>query len=314
MTLTANEREATNGNAMMSNIRPSIISLLLVTALLVSNVAAFSAPQSSIRQSPLFGVSHPPMKTIQLYANQGFEKERQQRLPLLTRFLSRTAHQVSMQRISKLATKFRRALALVCVSAMLWFGSGASPAYAAPSSAGATIQRVLPSASLDQMVNRYVKDHMFDEDVYDPLESIYREAYQDSTVGRYPKVLKEITSSVIGKEKVAKEHNAVMSTMLDLSKGLQKMGLSEGTAVAVMAGSVVIGTPLFLTVFVSSYISFNKRRLVGGMKKRYGDDYTVDAAAKVADDDDDATDVEDGKRLFYVIRDNCLNVTVAMQS
>jgi hypothetical protein len=238
---------------------------------------------------------------IQLHANRGFEEEIQKRLPLWNRFLSRTANRTSVQRFSKLATKIRRALALVCVSAMLWFGSGtSSPAYAAPSSSsssagGVTIERILPSASLDQMVNRYVKDHMFDEDVYDPLESIYREAYQDSTVGRYPKALKEITTSVIGKEKVAKEHNVVMTTMLDLSKGLQKMGLSEGTAVAVMAGSVVIGTPLILTVFVTSYISFNKRRLVDGMKKRYGDDYTVDAAAKVADDNDDTTDVEDGK-------------------
>jgi hypothetical protein len=42
------------------------------------------------------------------------------------------------------------------------------------------------SPSLDTIVHRYVKDHMFDDDVYDPVESIYREANDDAELRKYP--------------------------------------------------------------------------------------------------------------------------------
>ena len=89
---------------------------------------------------------------------------------------------------------------------------------------------------------------MFDDDVYDPLESAYREAYHDSTVGQYPKALKEITTSILGKEKINQDHNIAVATMLHLSSGLQRIGLSEGTALAVLAGGTILGVPLLSTV------------------------------------------------------------------
>jgi len=227
-------------------------------------------------------------------------------MPLLINFLSRMSQKNPMKnRFSNLLAKFRRAVALICFSAMLWFGSDAvPPANAATTTA--SIQRVLPSATLDQMVERYVKDHMFDDDVYDPLESAYREAYDDATVSQFPKALKEITTTVMGKEKTSKEHNTVVTTVLHMSQGLQKMGLSQGTAVAAIAASTIIGVPLAVTILFSAYTSFSQSRLQVFMKSRYGDDYSVDAAVKNVEDveappdEDDEDDEDDGKCTVYI--------------
>jgi hypothetical protein len=283
---------------MMSNRRSDKTSLLLVAvSLLVSNVAAFSGHQSSIRQSPLFGTSYPPMKQIHLAVSRGFEGDRRHRLPLFGKFLSRTTQQGAIQRISRLVNTFRKALATMCVSAMLLLGSGpSSPAYASPSlsSIGASIERVLPSATLDQMVTRYVKDHMFDEDTYDPVESIYREGYHDKTVGTYPKALKEIRMKVVGKEKEVKEEFNALKQLMGVTAALEKLGLSKQASLAIVCTTGIIGAPLILASLISSYMSFNKRRLVVSMKKRYGDDYSVDAAIKVVDEEDDVA-LDDGK-------------------
>jgi hypothetical protein len=72
-----------------------------------------------------------------------------------------------------------RQLALTLVaSAFIWFAAaGCQPLPAHASAARilpSGVEQLLPSASLDQMVDRYVKDHMFDDDIYDPVESAYQ--------------------------------------------------------------------------------------------------------------------------------------------
>ena len=281
-----------HARSLTRSLRALLLLLLVASSfIVVTNVSAFSQPPSSIRNHPLFGSVSTRNRPIRPVSTVNCHNERPRRLP---QFLSRT---IAMNQ--QLGTQLRRAFALLCVSVMLWLASTTvhvQPAYATTATAttATIVQRILPSAStMETMMEHYVQDHMFDDDVYDPLESAYREAYHDSTVGQYPKSLKEITTSIMGKEKINQDHNIVVATMLHLSSGLKRIGLSEGTALAVLAGGTILGVPLLSTVVAMSYIAFNKRRLVGSMKKRYGDDYSVEAAIKTNEDVEDPSEEDD---------------------
>lgn len=186
--------------------------------------------------------------------------------------------------------KVRKWTVTVLAAAMLWFAAaGYSPAYASTTSpptmptSSSTPTHRLWSATLDDMVDRYVKDHMFDDDVYDPVESAFRETYDDITYGTYPNKLNDITASVLGKSVVAAvdgngssdaNNNKVIAVFLRASQVLTKtFGLSETLAQVVLAVTAFAGS-FFSFVAVFGGISFVlKQNLKRELKKRYGDDY-----------------------------------------
>jgi len=143
---------------------------------------------------------------------------------------------------------------------------------------------------------------MFDDDVYDPVESLYREAMDDRLKGSFPKDLKETTSSVLGQNVIKadkKASGAGFSGVLMKTVGfLRKQGLSEMQAIAIVTGVFVIGGPAFCFGVVMQIATQNKRSMNKLMKKRYGETYTVDASEKIeedvdAPDDDDDDDDDD---------------------
>jgi hypothetical protein len=139
------------------------------------------------------------------------------------------------------------------------------------------MSRVIPKgASFDKMVDQYVKDHMFDDDAYDPVESAYREAYDDVTIGAYPRALKEATTSILGQQ-VAKVESAGRGGLAGLlAKGsslLQNLGLSAMVANSVMYVGTLLGLPFLALLTGLSYANAEKLRLRRLNKKRYGDDY-----------------------------------------
>jgi len=190
------------------------------------------------------------------------------------------------------------------------FWLGAAGTYT-PASHGTSVSSSAPvgeisrnhilSSSLDEIIDEYVKDHMFDDDAYDPVESIYREAIDDKLKGTYPKDLKETASSVLGQNVMKAEKKA---SGVGFSGGLVKavgflrqQGLSEMQSIALITGLFVVGAPSIAFAVFLSIASQNKRSMNKLMKKRYGDTYTVDATAKEEEDidvpdDDDADDDE----------------------
>ena len=158
---------------------------------------------------------------------------------------------------------------------------------------------ILSPSSLDQIVDRYVRDHMFDDDTYDPVESTYREAYEDQVRGSHPKALREITSSVLGSGAVKAENRDVGfgAFLVKTATFLKRKGLSEVQAIYLITGSMVIGTPIIVFGVVAYLAAWNKRKLERELKGRYGQSYTVDATIKVEDDvelpDDDDDDDDD---------------------
>ena len=160
------------------------------------------------------------------------------------------------------------------------FGSLAAAAKspAAHASTATVESNTFMSPSLEKIVDGYVKDHMFDDDVYDPVESVYREAVADKLQGAHPKALSEITSSVLGQSAAKAEKKASATgfggVLLKAVNFLQRRGLSESTAILVLTGSFVVAGPLAFVCAGMMVGSQSKRQINSVMKKRYGDTYT----------------------------------------
>ena len=181
-----------------------------------------------------------------------------------------------------LAAKIRRSLLVVAASALIWFGSAgihAPPSHASSSAAAVPSQsRSIMSVSVEQIVDQYVQDHMFDDDVYDPVESVYREAIGDKVRGTHPKAISEITVSVLGQDGMKAEKTTSSSSVGDWIMNavgfLQRKGLSETAAIIILTGSVVFAGPTLFLLAATMAGSQSKRQILGVMKKRYGDTYT----------------------------------------
>ena len=258
------------------------VCLLIITGLSqLLGVQAFS--QSSIhRVSP--AVSSP---LFQFPPSLSSEGNKRSFIPNLPSRKSRTVpFSFSSRRVQvhafRLLNKVKRSLVVVAASLLVWFGAAGirtPPSHASTASTTVTTQsRSLLSASLEQIVDRYVRDHMFDDDVYEPVESIYREAMADKMRGTHPKALSEITSSILGQEGVKVEKtstsNGIGDWLMSAVGFLQRKGLSESTAVIVLTGALVVAGPVAFLLGAMMVGSQSKRQIQSVMKKRYGDTYT----------------------------------------
>ena len=181
----------------------------------------------------------------------------------------------------RVAQKLKRSIKLFCASVLFWFGAAGlrSTQSVASTDVAPAPQPKAPIVSpLDKIVDRYVQNHMFDDDVYDPIESTYREAINDNSKGSHPKKISEITAEVLGQDVVKAERKAsgsgIGGFLLNAVKLLQRRGLSETTAVLLLTGTfVVVGPGAFLIVGMMVGAQ-SKRQINSVMKKRYGDTYT----------------------------------------
>ena len=263
-----------------------------------------SLPTQSTTQSLLFPIRRPVSNVDHQKRRSGFPslmRSSYQRLKQLPRSLKR--HR-STTRGSLLFSNLRRSMAIFCAATLIWLGTaGISTAPSHASSAAATSappassqQKISPSApssassgffskSLDDMVDDYVKEHMFGDDVYDPVESTYREAIADSSSGEYPKALSEIASTVMGQGGVKTAESTSMSSSTGGGGGgiggllstsvsfLTKRGLSESTAILVLATSFVICGPVMFLWVGMIVGGASKRQMNKVFKSRYGETY-----------------------------------------
>jgi hypothetical protein len=83
------------------------------------------------------------------------------------------------------------------------------------------------------MINEYVRDRLFADDEYDPVESAYREVYADystgsgsEVAGAYPTLLAETASSALGRKQ------DVSSIVSSPSRGVGVGSMAKGGTVA----------------------------------------------------------------------------------
>ena len=202
---------------------------------------------------------------------------------------------------------------ILAASAVIWMGTSAvSAPPASAASSASVLERIMPSANADKIIDRYVRNHMFDDDDacnQDPLESAYREAFEDyNTKGTYPRAIKDITAEVMGSSGVAKADDGegsmgVIGILTSALRVMERRGLSATTALVIIARTLVVAFPSFLLVGGMIVGGISKRNMNQLFKKRYGEDYTVDASVKreeaveapddEEDDEDDDDDDED---------------------
>jgi hypothetical protein len=148
---------------------------------------------------------------------------------------------------------------------------------------------------------------MFDDDQYDPVESVYREAFDDALTGKYPQALREVASGALGSggkmsvnDRDTSAGAGIASLLTTAIGALQKKGLSQQAAILVLASIFVVAGPSTFLVVGMVIGGISKRNMNKVMKQRYGDTYTVDATTKPEedvdapdDDDDDEGDDDD---------------------
>jgi hypothetical protein len=232
----------------------------------------------------------------------------------------------STRRISNVTRKVQRAILVLMMVAMLWTSTARMmtlPAHAetvasvSTASTSVAIGTLQPdrkqqvatafsstSTTMDRMIDRYVKQHMFDDEPYDPVASLYREAHDDATVGAYPNALRQVTGSVLGQQEGGSAIGAAATTAGGsisfgniFAKSIQflhkRLHLSEQVAVIVLAGAFVVVGPTFFLFGGMIVGGISKRNMNKLMKKRYGDTYTVDATIRTEEEVEAPDDEED---------------------
>ena len=193
---------------------------------------------------------------------------------------------VALGRRSSISRRIRRSAGVVAGAALIWASARAGPARAS-SPAAAAAPNEGPSAarlSLERMVDSYVEEVMFDDDAYDPVESVYREAVEDAVRGSHPRALGDVASSVFGRDGAravrgegagGKSSKGFGGAMLSSVQFLQRRaGLTETAAILVLSGTFVVAGPMAFLLVSMMVGAQSKRQMNSVMKKRYGDTYT----------------------------------------
>ena len=284
-----------------------IVAVCAILAGSIARVEGFS-PRSSIhrpaRSSSHFqGISANPTGYLKALDNafEGSKKEMGQNHVRNFRGIFRSRLSQSTTLFSRFWSNSRRSVLTMCTVLLFWFGAAGTHtpvSHGSPSSVTieSSSKRNIWSSSLDQLVDKYAKNRMYDDDIYDPIESIYKEAMDDRLKGSHPKDLKEITSSVLGQNVIKADKKAsgtgFSGLLMKTVSFLRKQGLSEMQAIALLTSVFVIGAPALFFGGLMQIATQNKRSMNKLMKKRYGETYSVDASEKV-EEDVDAPDDED---------------------
>jgi len=225
-------------------------------------------------------------------------------------------------------TKMHRGITVLLLSTVIWMSgtgmgisgiSSSSTAHAAAvatttatttttassSSSRSIMERILPfnknNDVTTKIIDTYVRHHIFDDDTAidsEPLESAYREAFQDynsqSKGGQksYPRKIQDLIateimglssssaslpSSRLGLRSYSNNNNdgGIIGILTGLTNVMQKrIGLSETTALIIIATTCVIAFPSFLLFGGMILGGISKRNMNNLMKTRYGDTYT----------------------------------------
>ena len=170
------------------------------------------------------------------------------------------------------------------------------------------------------MIDEYVRDRLFANDDYDPVESAYREAYSDyatttttnsdDAAGSYPTLLAETASTALGKKQdfssttmTASSTNGgdnikkdgITALLIQSSDFLQKrLKLSASTSYYLIGAASILSLCILPGSIGVLYQGLQRLQIDKSEMKMYGKISDMDATVKrVTDDDDDDDDDDD---------------------
>eukprot|EP00985_Skeletonema_marinoi_P018623 scaffold10421_cov135-Skeletonema_marinoi.AAC.4 len=180
--------------------------------------------------------------------------------------------------------------------------------------------------SANEMIDEYVRDRLFADDEYDPVESAYREAYADGltsspsasvdgSTGAYPTLLAETASTALGRKQdistlvsASKTGGGAMGSGIDAAKkdGItailikssdflqRRLRVSASASYYIIAASGILSLCVLPTTIGVMYQGFQRLQIDKSEMKMYGKIADMDATSKrVTDDDDDDDDDDD---------------------
>ncbi|KAL7549626.1 hypothetical protein ACHAWF_012893 [Thalassiosira exigua] len=242
------------------------------------------------------------------------------------------------------ALRAARRSAAVLLASLAFFLSSArvlppSPAHAASAAATTTsarswTQRLNPfrTRSADEMIDAYVRERLFADDAYDPVESAYREAWADAGggggeggaassstegAGAYPSVLAEAAASASGSQRSAAsllssassgaggargasssvdgggKGDGVTAVLIKASDFLQKrLRVSASMSYYILAAAGMVGICVLPGMIGVVYQGIQRLQIDKSEMNMYGKISDMDATSKKVTDDDDDDDEE----------------------
>jgi hypothetical protein len=227
---------------------------------------------------------------------------------------SRSQTDTSRQTFHSIICKLRRSLAILLASFTLVLfssitsGSGGSwrgvaPAHAASTATAITtsssstistrLQRLNPfrTRTADELIDSYVQERLFVDDIYDPIESTYREVIADSSgSGSYPTLLTDVATSVVGRDRaitstsspasgitggidgsMGRNNDGITGILMKFSDILQnKLRLSASTSYIILATTGLVCVLFIPAMLGVLYQSIQRMQIDKGEMKMYG--------------------------------------------
>jgi len=178
--------------------------------------------------------------------------------------------QVASTKSRHVLQKIRHSFTILLASLAFFLSSThvmSTPPAHASSSAAATLStttkslkqrlNIFKTKSADELIDKYVQSKLFADDVYDPVESAYREAYADSltnkdaVAGAYPTLLAETASTALG---TSKSVSSLLSSSSSKSVGTTATGKNDGITAVLIKASDILQSKLKVSASISYYI------------------------------------------------------------
>ena len=175
--------------------------------------------------------------------------------------------------------------------------------------------------STNELIDNYVRDRLFADDEYDPVESAYREAYADSSSsseseGAYPTLLAETASTALGKKQDistllssskttggtsssggidSAKKDGITAILIKSSDFLQRrLKVSASISYYIIAASGILSLCVLPGMIGVLYQGIQRLQIDKSEMKMYGKISDMDATRKrITDDDDDDDDDDD---------------------
>ena len=177
--------------------------------------------------------------------------------------------------------------------------------------------------STNELIDKYVRDRLFADDEYDPVESAYREAYADSSssssessTGSYPTLLAETASTALGKKQDistllssskttggtsssggidSAKKDGITAILIKSSDFLQRrLKVSASISYYIIAASGILSLCVLPGMIGVLYQGIQRLQIDKSEMKMYGKISDMDATRKrITDDDDDDDDDDD---------------------
>lgn len=200
------------------------------------------------------------------------------------------------KRVQSTVQKLRKSFTIMLASLAIFFSSShihASPAHASSAAIATKMSTSLLSKinpfrprTSSELIDKYVKDRLFADDAFDPVESAYREAFADyptnGNEGYYPSLLADTAASALGRKDgssliVAKASSAQSDTggitgaLMKSSDFLQqKLKVSSSVSYYIIAAGLLLGGTVLPGILGMSYQVFQRLQIDKSEMKMYG--------------------------------------------